>query len=591
MRLLFSFLLLSPFWAFGQFPTSVTPQDTSSNRIEIIKSDRGIFEVIDGREVRYLAGKVRLKHKDAFLLCDSAVVEDQYVFAYKDVVIIQDDTVNIFADSLIYDGFYRTADLYGDVILKHGKKKLFTKHLEYNMATKVATYNTRATLANESTRLSSNRGSYFVGTSDAFFKDSVTVTDPQFNIKTDTLRFNTGTNTAFFVAPTVIKQDSALIYTEAGFYDTDRDVAEFTLNPQYQRNEQRARADTMRYNGATKIVTLHGNAWSEDGTKKARANTIRYDSGNDLMWLEGNAHYEDNGQNVDSDTIRYDNKRKTFATRGRSLISDPPQLIEADIIDYDSNTGSGNASGNVFWQDTAADLTVRCAYADYDKSRDFLKAHGDRPLLSTLLEGDTLWVRADTLVALRENPADSARTLLGYHDVRIFSTDFQGKCDSFSYAGRDSVFRLYQSPILWADTSQFVADTINILTVGNKVDRILLQQDAFVINSPDAKYFNQIKGRQITAFFVSDTLRSTQVVGNAESVYYALDDGQAYIGVNQVQCSEMLLQFEANQVTGIRFYTEPQSTLTPMLQAKHDALRLKGFRWDYDKRPRSKADL
>ncbi len=591
MRLLFVLLLLTPFLSFGQFPTSVAPQDTSSDRIEIIKSDRGIFEMIDGREVRYLAGKVRLKHKGAFLLCDSAVVEDQYVFAYKDVVIIQDDTVNIFADSLIYDGFYRTADLYGDVILKHGKKKLFTKHLEYNMATKVATYNTRATLVNEQTRLSSNRGSYFVATDDAFFKDSVTVTDPQFNIKTDTLRFNTGTNTAFFVAPTVINQDSALIYTEAGFYNTQSDFAEFTLNPQYLRGEQRARADTMLYNGLTKIVTLHGNAWSEDGTKKARANTIRYDSSNDLMWLEGNAHYEDNGQNVDSDTIRYDSKRKTFATRGRSLISDPPQLIEADIIDYDSNTGSGMASGDVFWQDTSANLTVRCQYADYDKTRDYLKASGGRPILSTLLENDTLWLRADTLIAQREIPTDTVRTLLGYHDVRIFSANFQGKCDSFSYAGRDSIFRLYQSPILWADTSQFVADTINILTLANKIDRILLKQNAFVINSPDAKYFNQVKGRDITAFFQNDTLRTTRVVGNAESVYYALDEGQAYIGVNQVQCSDMTLQFEANQVSGIRFYTEPQSILTPMLQAKHDALRLKGFRWDYDKRPRSKKDL
>ncbi|NJK82585.1 MAG: hypothetical protein HC912_01010 [Saprospiraceae bacterium] len=143
---------------------------------------------------------------------------------------------------------------------------------------------------------------------------------------------------------------------------------------------------------------------------------------------------------------------------------------------------------------------------------------------------------------------DSARILVAYPDVRIFKSDLQAICDSLTYSTRDSIFRFFENPLIWSDTSQFSADTIRLVLKDEKIDRIFLLDESFIINSPDEKYFNQIKGKNIVATFAESELRKMQVEGNAESVYYAIDATQAYVGVNKAICSEMLLYFGNNKI-------------------------------------------
>ena len=79
--------------------------------------------------------------------------------------------------------------------------------------------------------------------------------------------------------------------------------------------------------------------------------------------------------------------------------------------------------------------------------------------------------------------------------------------------------------------------------------------------------------------------------GNAQAVYYALDDKKAYIGVNETKCSEMRIYFGNNQVNSIKFYTSPEGTFTPMKKAGKDPRKLEGFFWDKARRPRSVEDI
>ena len=81
------------------------------------------------------------------------------------------------------------------------------------------------------------------------------------------------------------------------------------------------------------------------------------------------------------------------------------------------------------------------------------------------------------------------------------------------------------------------------------------------------------------------------VEGNSEAVYYALDDKKAYIGVNKAISSTMTLLFKDSQVKDIYFVTDPQSNFIPMKKANHEALKLKGFKWDLSKRPKTLEDL
>lgn len=708
-------------------PRFGSPQDTvKKNKVDVDHAD--VFEYIQRKDTVFqkLNGNVELRQDSIYMYCDTAVIRNNtHVTANGKVLIQQGDSTSVFADSAMYDGVLKIAELYGDVILVNGRQKLFTDRLTYDLAQKLATYNNGATLTLDSTQLTSKRGYYYVREKQIFFKDSVIVIHPDFSLRSDTLGFNTETEVVSFLGPTLISADSSRIYTEDGYYDTENNLAAFTKNAQYQKGEQQATADTIRYDGKRSLYSLEGNARFEEGERLATGDLIRYDEANDRTFLSGNARYQDEKQNIVADEITYDARNETYSTRGRSVISDPPQILTADQVDYSEEKGLGIAMGNVVWQDTSAELTIVCERAEYDRKTDYLKASGgrnNRPLLITVIEGDSLFMVSDTLLAIREEPAkalqdtlaipmdstalaegmamarqdtlsvpidtadiaeglatvrqdtlsvpidttgfaerlitagrdtlavpidiaaiaeglgtvrqdtssvpidttgfaervitagqdtaairidstavpekpadgENRRQLLAYYDVRIYKSDMQAVCDSLSYKSSDSTFYFYplrQNPIVWSDTSQFTADTVMMALADEKIDRILMRNNAFIINSPDELFFNQIKGKNVTAFFEENELRRMSVIGNAESVYYARDESGGYVGVNKTVCSEMMLYFGDNQVDKIKFITEPKAEMKPMKQADHGALKMPGFFWEKQRRPMSLADL
>ncbi len=145
---------------------------------------------------------------------------------------------------------------------------------------------------------------------------------------------------------------------------------------------------------------------------------------------------------------------------------------------------------------------------------------------------------------------------------------------------------------MWADTSQFTADTMHILTVNNKIDKVLLINKALIVNTKEEIYYNQVRGKNITALFNTDSqLYKMLVNGNAESIYYGTDEAGAYVGVNKAICGEMTVLFGNNQVEGIRFYTQHDGNIIPMRQANHNTLRLEDFRWEFARRPMALDDL
>lgn len=592
-QLFFLLSFLFPFLVVAQVTTTEEGQDTSKidEKVVVDHSDLGEYIQADAREIQYLKGNVELRQGNVYMYCDTAVIESNNVNARGEIIIQQGDSLNIFADSLSFKGNEKIADLFGDVVMVNNDQKLFTERLNYDMNTKIAKYFTGATLTDGDRQLTSKKGYYYVDSDVAFFKDSVMIVDPEFELRTDTLKFDTKTKVATFLAPTLITQGESKIYCESGFYDTEQGVAEFTKNAQYQKAEQKATADIIRYDGTKKEVTLTGNALFIDGTKQATADQIRYDEANDITYLEGNAHFQDGDQDIKSDVIKYDAKADVFTTDGRSKIVDQAQILEADRVDYDSEGGMGRAFGNVVWVDTTSNIRIECEQADYNKETDYLMATGGRPFMTALIDLDTFYMTSDTLVSERKSEDDSTRILYAYRDVRILKSDLQAICDSLVYSAADSIFEFYENPIIWSDTSQFSADTVRMRLDSGKIDKILMNQNAFIINTTDEFYYNQIKGKDITAFFEENELRRMHVEGNAESVYYAQDDYRAYIGVNKTVCSEMLLYFGNNKVDRIKFMTAPKGSMLPMGQTNHNTLRMPGFRWETERRPRTLDDL
>ncbi len=576
-----------------------------------VKSEEGVF-------VKRLLGNVRLRQDSVWMYCDRATIIRNNVTAAGEVRIINSDSVKVFADSIQFEGDIRLAQLFGDVVLEDSSQQMFTEQLSYDLDKDLATYRTGALLTNGQSELSSKQGYYYTKTGDAFFKGNVEVVDSNFNLTADTLRFNTQNKVAYFLGPTRINQEGGYIYCEDGFYDTEDQYAEFEKNASFHKGNQHAYADRIRYDGKEGKTYLEGNAAMQEDGRKAFADKITYESETDQALLEGNAIVEDETQLIEAPVIRYDGKKKEYFTEGKTAIRDekreiyadesfydgsrdmtilkgnvsilePTRTLFADQVEYDKEKGFGIATGQVVWADSTSNVTVECEHARYNDQTGYIKASG-QPLMTTKVDEDFLYLTADTLISFKEEN-DSSRQMLAYANVKVFKSDLQAVCDSLTYSESRERFHFFKDPIIWSDTSQFSADTIIMQLDSSQIKKINLYNNSFIVNTTDEIFYNQIKGKYIDAFFTKNQIRQMDVTGNGESVYYLLDEKQAYIGVNKTICSEMLLYFGNNQVERIKFYTQPRANMYPIHQANKDEMKLKDFRWASDLRPMSVEDL
>lgn len=571
-------------------------QDTSEqpNFLRILHTES--LRTVTGpvETIRFLTGDVELRQDSTFMYCDSAVILDGNIArAFGNVLIQQSDSLVIFADSLYYDGTKGYADLFGNVVLQNNDQELWTDKLRYNLNSRVASYYSGALLKAGTTKLRSEIGIYYTRSEKSFFKNYVKVVDEDFSLKADSLEFDILTRMSRFIGPTIIEQGTKKIYCEKGFYDLEKEEGEFEINAQFKDGETEAVADLIKYFGKEDIIDLIGNAAYKDGERTATADKMHYEEATGIFDLLGNANYSDSSRKIASDDIFYNQKTNSVSSSGNARIEDGGQTLDAEQVDFDEERQMGIARGNVVWRDSSSNLEIRCEASDYNNSTGYVKAFGGTPLLKYALnETDTLFLTADTLLSYTDTlMGDSVRFFHAFQNVQILNGEMQAICDSLSFNERDSIFELYQNPFAWKDTTQFNADTLMISLKDGDVDHILLLEKGFIINSPDALFYNQIKGKWIKAFFEEGELDKMRVTGNAESVYYALDDGQQYIGVNKVICSDILFLFGSNEIEFIKFFGSPSSEFHPMDQVQHESLKLEGFLLNDKERPKTLYEL
>ena len=595
-------LLLFLLTCSGLAVAQVEPPAAAPPAREVVSIDHANeLRMLDKGSRQRLIGDVELSQDSIFMYCDSAeLVSEVQLYAYDNVVIQQGDSIAAFSNYLDYNAETLLAKLREKVVLKRGTTELFTERLDYDLATKLATYHTGGRVTNGGTELSSTHGYYYADTRNVYFRDSVVVVDDRFEMRADTLRYDLANERVYFLGPTVIRSDTHNIYCEGGYYDVALDEAVFRTNAQYRSGDRLAAADSIRYFGSQELYVLEGGAYVAEGDfQRATADRINYYRARDRYQLAGNARVVDSLQVVTGDSIDYNAATANYTvTGGRPQVSNPPMLMVADRMYSDEATGLGRASGNIIWRDTSADLTIEAEQADYSRTTGYLKAYGGqrgRALLTTLLDQDTMYLAADTLLSYQTDEVndrgDTIRQLAAYTDVRIFKSDLQAVADSLGFNTVDSVLTLYKDPILWQDTSQLTADTIDLYLKNRAPDRVLLRRNALVVTSPDLLFFNQVKGKEIIAYFDSSQLQRTEVSGNAEAIYYAQDESGAYIGVNKTACSKMVLYFEDGGVNRIKFLSAPSGRLDPMEAVNHEGLRLDGFRWEPERQPLSLDDL
>jgi hypothetical protein len=150
---------------------------------------------------------------------------------------------------------------------------------------------------------------------------------------------------------------------------------------------------------------------------------------------------------------------------------------------------------------------------------------------------------------------------------------------------------MYYLPVLWSDKNQLTADTIRILTGKNSIKQIFMNSTAFIVSKDTGDNFNQIRGKNMVGYLINNELKSIDVKGNAETVYFVREEDKSLIGVNKATGSRMRLYVTDSKIERIVYYDKPTGNMFPVKNLAEDQRRLKGFSWRELVRPADKDDI
>ncbi|MEI6883042.1 MAG: OstA-like protein [Bacteroidota bacterium] len=245
LNILFRLLLI----LFLGITVTTVAQDTTKILLE--KGDRWDFNKAVRPDAQRIIGNVILRHDSALMYCDSAYLNEaaNTVYAYGTVHVRISDTLNLFGDSLTYNGNTKEARVWSNVKLIDNQTILTTDTLIYDRKTQIARYDYWGKIVNEKNILISKHGYYYTDKKEFFFKDKVLLLNPDYTMKSDTLMYNTVSSVAYFLGPSHIvskdKQDS--IYTENGWYNTHKDIASFKERAKIFHDVQYLTGDSLYY--------------------------------------------------------------------------------------------------------------------------------------------------------------------------------------------------------------------------------------------------------------------------------------------------------------------------------------------------------
>ena len=393
----------------------------------------------------------------------------------------------------------------------------------------------------------------------AHLRDNVRMENGQVTLFTDSLNYERISNIGYYFEGGMIVDSLNQLSSFYGQYSPATKLAIFNDSVRLENPDFTLYSDTLHYQTDTKLATILGPSVivSDSGTVRTS-----------LGW--------------------YDTEQNKALLLDRSTIESGNRILSGDSIAYDRNSGFGEVFGNMCLQDTLQQVMLQGQYGFYNEKTEYAFATDSARFLE-YSQGDTLYLHADTLQMETVDP--DTREVKAFHGVRFFRTDLQGVCDSMLFNTRDSVLYLFTEPVVWNEQYQLYGDTILIYLNDSTIDFAHVRQFAFAIQQVDSVSFNQLKGTDLKAYFDGKSVRQIDVSGNAESIFYPLENDGSMVGMNQTQSGYLSIWVKENKLERLKIWPNPEGTMTPIPDLRPEQKLLKDFYWFDYLRPQDKDDI
>ena len=394
---------------------------------------------------------------------------------------------------------------------------------------------------------------------------NVILKDPEMILTTDTLQFDRLNQKLYYRSFATIKDQTNTLNSKNGNYYLETKKFTATTKVTLVNPEHNLVSNHLDYYTNSGIAYLYG------------PSTITNTQNENRIYCERGFY------NTKTDISYFVKNAKLYLKE---------RTVEGDSLYYDKKKGFASATNNIQVIDTLNNLVTRGNYAEIFEEKDSLFIIKKAVAIS-IVEKDSTFIHGDTLLVTGVPEKRIVRT---YHNVKIFKSDLQGKCDSIYTNQESGITKMFIDPILWSDGNQITGDIIHLISnvATEKLDSLKVLNNAFIVSKDSVSKddFNQIKGRNMFGKFKKNKLDLLLVKGNAESIYYNRNEETDSIEtITKEISSNIEFTLVEGQINTIKYLKTSEGTTHPPSMFTTDSRKLQGFVWRASEQPKTKEDI
>lgn len=413
---------------------------------------------------------------------------------------------------------------------------------------------------------------YLIAERIAYLDGNVRLSDGKGSLQTPDLEYNMNSDIGIYRHGGKVNNGKTILTSLEGYYYAGLRDIYFIKQVKLQDPAYQISTDSLLYNMDSRITRFVAQTEIRDST----------------------------GRTVETRDGFYDMSNGKAEFGKRPVIRDGKTRITGESIRFDDKSGISDAQGNVVIIDSAQGTTLMAGRVVRDNKKKTVLST-EHPVLVVEQDKDSVYITADTLFSGPIPPGldsfniskniqtdSTLRFFQAYRRVRIFTDSLQAVCDSLFYSYQDSAFRLFQDPIIWSRGSQITGDTVILRTKNKKAERLDIFEHSLLVQRLDPEVYNQVKSIRMTGFLTAGVMDSLQAKGYAECLYFIQDDDSAYSGVNESKSDRMDIYFFKGELDRVVFRSEVSGTVWPIREKNPASMRLSGFQWLDELRPKSR---
>lgn len=448
------------------------------------------------------------------LITDTAVTDSVYLQAFQQMQIFQTDSNTRYV-------------LVGDVILSADSNLFFCDSLIFDSDIDsgiIRAYNNIQVTTIEGVVIASDSLVYSLQTSAGRFLGNCTYIENGKRIKSPYISFNTATGDGQFAGGGQLQQGQTQIRSNYGNYSSKGGMSRLTGDVEIRQGPSLILSKDIIYNSKT-------------GAGKILDSTVIYEENLTIYCHKGQLGGEGKASVFGEGTL--------FVSGSKVGWCDNTQFNPADSII--------NLLSNYHIYDTIDSLGMWGVRATLDDKNGAFRGY-NRPMVYSINEKDTLFLSADTLIAIKDtlkgvDSLTNPTVLWGWGSAMFFSQSEQGQADSIHWISAADYLTLDGHVALWNDSIEVLSGHGKMETdSSNQYNRLLFfWEEAFWSRALDPQgFFDQVAGDSLFIVLHDTIIQQIEVRKNADIlVFIESETAGVYENGNQSNAAYALVQLDS----------------------------------------------